>query len=213
MTVHFKLRLLIRRVGIGLLGVLAMGGAYLGALQLTGNFNTVVAGEFYRSGQLSPAQIADYVQTYGIKTIINLRGDNTGRAWYDAELVEANRLNVAHLNFGISARRELTATKAAELIALMKDAKKPILIHCQAGADRSGLASALYLAAIKNSAEAEAEAQLSIRYGHFSLPFIAEYAMDRTLKALEPSIGYSRSQSTPEAGEETASTRKKKLKH
>ncbi|MFD2031462.1 tyrosine-protein phosphatase [Ancylobacter dichloromethanicus] len=52
----------------------------------------------------------------------------------------------------------------------MKDAKKPILIHCQAGADRSGLASALYLAAIKkNSAEAEAEAQLSIRYGHFFL--------------------------------------------
>lgn len=179
-----------RRASIGLFGLLALGGTYLGALQLTGNFNTVVAGEFYRSGQLAPTQIANYTKRYGIKTIINLRGDNTGSAWYDTEVAEARRLNVTHVNFGISARRELTGPQAAALIDLMKNAEKPILIHCQAGADRSGLASALYLAAIKKSDEATAEGQLSIRFGHFSLPFIPEYAMDRTFEALEPTLGF-----------------------
>jgi protein tyrosine/serine phosphatase len=193
MTARFNDRRFIRRVGIGLFGILALGVAYLGALQLTGNFNTVVTGEFYRSGQLAPAQIADYTKRYGIKTIINLRGDNTGNAWYDAEVAEARRLNVTHLNFGISARRELSGKQAAALISLMSNAQKPLLIHCQAGADRSGLASALYLAAVKKSDEATAKSQLSIRYGHFSLPFISEYAMDRTFEALEPSLGFQHS--------------------
>jgi protein tyrosine/serine phosphatase len=165
-----------------------LGGTYLGALQITGNFNTVVAGEIYRSGQLSATQIADYTEEYGIRTIINLRGDNTGRAWYDDEVTEAARLNISHIDFAISARRELTAAQAATLVALMRNARKPILIHCQAGSDRTGLASALYLAAIKKSDVSIAQRQLSIRFGHFSLPFIAEYAMDRSFVTLVPSL-------------------------
>lgn len=204
MTGASKLGLL-RRTGVGLLAVLALGGAYLGILQVSGNFNTVVPGEFYRSGQLRPVQIASYIRKYRVKTIINLRGDNKGTPWYDAEVAEARRLNVAHIDFGISARRDMTASQSSMLITLMRTAEKPILIHCQAGADRSGLASALYLAAIKNSTEAAAEAQLSIRYGHFSLPFIAEYAMDRTFKALGPSFGYSVSQSSTATGEAAGS--------
>jgi hypothetical protein len=35
-----------------------------------------------------------------------------------------------------------------------------------------------------------AKGQLSIGFGHFSLPFIPEYAMDRTFEALEPSLGF-----------------------
>lgn len=190
MTFRLKLPPALRRACFVLLGALTMGGAYLGALQLTGNFNTVVAGEFYRSGQLTPTQIADYAKQYGIKTIINLRGDNPGNSWYDAEVAEARRLNISHINFGMSARRELTAAQATALIAAMKEAEKPILIHCKAGADRSGLASALYLAAVKKLDAATAEGQLSIRFGHFSLPFIPEYAMDRTFETLEPSFGF-----------------------
>jgi protein tyrosine/serine phosphatase len=135
-------------------------------------------------------QIADYVKRYGIKTVINLRGDNTGASWYDTEIDETRRLNVAHVDFRMSARRELTAPEAANLIALMKKAEKPVLIHCQGGADRSGLASAIYLAAVKGSDETTAENELSIRFGHFSLPFIAEYAMNRAFKALAPSLGF-----------------------
>ncbi|HQS44922.1 MAG TPA: tyrosine-protein phosphatase [Xanthobacteraceae bacterium] len=150
----------------------------------------MVPHEVYRSAQPTPKLISEYVAAHGIRTIINLRGANMGNAWYDAEISEAHRLNVTHLDFRMSARRELSLPEVRALIHLMETAEKPILIHCQAGSDRTGLASALYLAAIKKADEAEAEGQLSIRYGHFSLPFIPEYAMDRTFEAMEPELGF-----------------------
>jgi len=174
-----------RFAGLCLLCVSVLGGGYLGALQLTGNFNTVIKGELYRSGQISSQQLKDYVAEYGIKTIVNLRGDNHGDDWYETEVAQSRDLSIDHVDFGISARRELTAERAAQLIAILRTAQKPILIHCKAGADRSGLVSALYLAIIKQWSPQIAEGQLSIRYGHLSLPFIPEYAMDRSFANLE----------------------------
>lgn len=97
--------------GIALAVVVAVGG-YLGALQITGNFHPVVAGQLYRSAQPGPADIARYQKDYGIKTIVNLRGENTGSPWYDAEIAEAGKLSIAHINFRMSARRELTSRRA-----------------------------------------------------------------------------------------------------
>ena len=175
--------------GLFLMGGLALGG-YLAAIHVTGNFNEVVPNELYRSAQLSPAQIALYQQRYGIQTIVNLRGENFGAPWYDAEVGQAKKLGITHVNFRMSAKRELTQAQAAELIKLLAEAKKPILIHCQAGADRSGLASALYLAAVSKRGEAAAESQISIRYGHISLPVSPAYTMDRSFESLEPWLGY-----------------------
>lgn len=140
----------------------ALGGAYLGLLWLSGNFNTVFAGEMYRSAQLSPEQIDAYVSKYGIRTIVNLRGNNTGQPWYDAEVDESRKLQINHVDFVMSARQELPAARARQLMALLRQAPKPILIHCKAGADRSGLVSALYLATIKGLDPALAGGQLSI---------------------------------------------------
>ena len=180
MTTASQVARRLRQLGVVIFVALLVGGGYVGSLRLTGNFNPVVDGEVYRSAQLSPAEIATFAKAYGIKTIINLRGANPGKAWYDGEVNEARELGVAHLDFRMSARRELTATQAADLLALMKQAEKPLLIHCEAGADRSGLATALYLAVVKKESLAEAAGQLSFRYGHFSLPFVPEYAMDRS---------------------------------
>jgi len=55
MIARFKLGPFLRMVGIGLLATVTLGGAYLGSLRLTGNFNTVIPGEVYRSGQLRTA--------------------------------------------------------------------------------------------------------------------------------------------------------------
>lgn len=180
---------LVRRAAILALALLALGGAYLGAIHLTGNFATVVPGEVYRSGQPTAKQISEYVAAYGIRTIINLRGANVGNTWYDAEISEVHRLNLNHVNFRMSAQQELTLSEAQTLIHLMEKASKPILIHCQGGSDRTGLAAALYLAAIRKADERTAKGQLSIRFGHFSLPFIPEYAMDRTFEAVKPALG------------------------
>jgi protein tyrosine/serine phosphatase len=182
-----RIRNLIRATAIGMVSVLMVSGAYLGFLQFSGNFNTVVRGELYRSGQITPQQLDEYTTKYGIKTIINLRGSNPGNTWYDAETAESRKLHIDHVDFGLSARREVTEQQAADLIALLRSAQKPILIHCKAGADRSGFVSALYLAAIKKWRPELAEGQLSIRFGHVSLPFIPEYAMDRSFERFEVS--------------------------
>jgi protein tyrosine/serine phosphatase len=180
------------RIAIVLLVAPASAVAYLGSLQLTGNFDAVVPGEIYRSAQLTPDQMSGYISAYNIKSIINLRGENRGRPWYDAEVKESDRLKVAHVDFRMSARHELSRAQAAALIALMEKAEKPLLIHCKDGADRTGLASALYLAVLKKEGSKVAEAQLSLRYGHISLPFVPEYAMERTFEALEPALRTSR---------------------
>lgn len=166
-------------------------GGYLGYVQLTDNFAPVVAGEVFRSAQLSRGSLQDYVHREGIRSIINLRGENAGKPWYDEEISAAKELGIQHVDFRMSARRELDQSQVEQLITLMDEAPKPVLIHCKAGADRTGLASALYVAAIAKHGEDAAERQLSIYYGHLSLPFIPEFAMDRTFEAMEPWLGFS----------------------
>lgn len=181
----------LRLVSTGCLaGALFLAG-YFGTLRLTGNFHVVVSGEVYRSAQPSAADIAAYKRTHGIKTIINLRGENKGSPWYDAEIAAAKQLGIAHVDFGMSAKRELSQQEAAALVAVLARAEKPMLIHCEGGADRSGLASALYAAGVAKLDEEEAERQISIRYGHISLPLSPAYAMDRTFEALESWLGLS----------------------
>lgn len=162
-------------------------GLYLGGLQLFNNFHAVVPNELYRSAQISASEIEKYSKRYGIKTIINLRGENLGKDWYDEEVAAAKRNNIKHIDFRMSSKRELTKDRALKLIALMKNAQKPILLHCHSGADRTGLASALYLAAIKKESEFISELELSIIYGHF---LFGARAMDSTFETLEPTLGY-----------------------
>jgi protein tyrosine/serine phosphatase len=192
-----RLRSSLRRIGRGLLFTLApaviFGGGYYGYMLATTNFHAVVPGEVYRSSQPSAATIAALQKTYGIKTIINLRGDNSGRGWYDREIAQAKELDINHIDFRMSSGHELTQQQAARLIDLMRNAPKPLLIHCQAGADRTGLASALYLAAIEKRSETAAEGQMSIIYGHIPLSISHAYAMDRTFEKLEPWLGFSNS--------------------
>lgn len=180
------LRLIGVVLGVGLISILT----YAGTLAATGNFHTVAPGEVYRSAQPSAAAITDYQRDHGVRTIINLRGENQGAAWYDTEVATARRLGIQHIDFKMSARRGITKEEAWRLIQVMEQAPKPLLIHCESGADRSGLASALYLAAIKRSGEEVAEQQLSIRYGHIALPSARGWGMTVTFEDMEPSLGY-----------------------
>ncbi len=181
----------------GLLGLAGIGiayGLYVGVLMWSGNFHEVVPGELYRAAQPSEERIAGYKERYGIKTIINLRGENRGRDWYDKAKAESEKLGIAYVDFRMSARRPLTQEQARELVGLFTAAEKPILIHCQGGADRSGLASALYMAAVAKQGEEVAERQLSLRFGHLGIPFLfPSSAMDDAFEVLEPWLGYKNS--------------------
>lgn len=163
---------------------------YLLAENLTGNFHEVIAGEVYRSAQLEKGDILEYKREYGIRSVLNLRGANPGEEWYDTEIAETRKAGVAHLDFRMSAGHELTDQQALALLAVMKGAPKPMLIHCRSGADRTELASALYVAGIAQKGEWAAERQLWVYYGHLSLYINSSFAMNRTFERLEPIFGF-----------------------
>ncbi|WP_348271266.1 dual specificity protein phosphatase family protein [Rhizobium sp. Leaf384] len=161
-------------------------GGYLGYLQLSGNFHTVIEGQLYRSAQPSAASLEGYVRLYGIKTVINLRGPERREHWYTEEIATSSRLGIDHVDFAMSASREVTPETADKLVEIMKNAPKPILIHCKSGADRSGIAAALYSHKIAGHDEEMSEGQLSIAFGHIAVPYLSQaFAMDRSWEYLE----------------------------
>jgi len=169
---------------IGFLGLSC--GAYAAYLQLSGNFHPVIEGQLYRSAQPTADELASYVQTHGIKTVINLRGHHPGVEWYDREVAMAKGLGIEHIDFSMSASKMISPQKAAQIVSLMASAPKPILIHCQSGADRSGLVAALYVKKIAGWDEHKAQGQLSFYYGHVGIPIVSSaYAMDRSWQDIE----------------------------
>nr|WP_245197758.1 tyrosine-protein phosphatase [Jiella mangrovi] len=180
----------VRRIVLTLSGGLVFGAAYLGLEHVTGNVHTVIAGELYRSGTLSPAALQALVDERGIRTIINLRGRHPDHAWWRGEEQIAERNGIELIDLGWSASKPLSDKQVTAFYAAIDAAPKPVLIHCMSGSDRSGLASALYLAHRLKSDEETAEGQLSIVYGHIGLPFFPAEAMDDTFERLEPSLGY-----------------------
>ncbi|TPP11195.1 tyrosine-protein phosphatase [Rhizobium glycinendophyticum] len=182
-------RRVVFRTGLSIVSLAALFGAYVGILILSGNFHEVVPGRFYRSAQLSGVRLGEEIDRYGIKTVINLRGEGVGKGWYDDEVAATAAHGATHIDFGMSARKDLTPEKTQQLLALLKSAEQPILVHCMSGADRTGLASVIFLQQVAGVDEEEAEWQLSPLYGHINLPFLAAYAMDDTWEKLEKVIG------------------------
>lgn len=181
-----------RLAGLGLAGLLTVA-LYAGWAYANGNLHTVIAGELYRSATLPPEQLREVIASRGIRTIINLRGPSEDSSWYRDEEKIAEAAGVRLVSLSWSARQELTDDQVKAYFAALAEVPRPILVHCRSGADRTGLASALYLAAVKKADEVTAESQLSLRFGHIGLPFMPYYAMDETFERLEPRLGYPKS--------------------
>lgn len=175
---------------ISLSCVAVWGCAAIAGARLNNNFHPVVSGEVYRSAQPNAAQLTEYRDAYGIRSVINLRGIAPRAHWYRQEVTQSEALGLNHYDFPMSARHELTAEQARQLATLMRDAPKPLLIHCKAGSDRTGLAAALYLAADAGVSEEQAESQLSIAYGHIGLPFLGAWQMNETFEKMEAALGF-----------------------
>jgi protein tyrosine phosphatase (PTP) superfamily phosphohydrolase (DUF442 family) len=149
-------------------------------IQSNGNLRTVDAGLVYRSAQLSEDEFIRQVKKLGIRSVINLRGENLGADWYEAEVKAAKSLGVAFINYRMSAQVVLTVEQMKELALVMKGAPKPLLIHCRAGADRTGLAAALYCLE-EGMLPGFVQLQLSPCFGHFPFLYSESIAMDQSL--------------------------------
>ena len=174
-------RILIAATSVTLTAGLLLGGAY-GVIEYDGNFHAVKSGQVYRSAQLDGEDLTRRIQENGIKSVLNLRGESPGSDWYKAELAAVRSQGITHLNYRMSAGKPLSLEQMQEVLRLIEQAPKPILIHCKAGADRTGLISAIYLANQGESMERVQEA-LSVRYGHLPiLHWSSTIAMDQSLE-------------------------------
>ena len=166
---------------IGILVALPASGAigWAAYLRLSGNIHQIGTNEAYRSAQLSSSAFETVIEEHAIKTVINLRGSQQNAAWYDSERATTQRLSVIYIDLPLSANEEPDDAKLDLLIATMRDAENPLLIHCEGGADRSGLASALYRRFVEGTTYERAAEELSFRYGHFPWLTSRTGAMDR----------------------------------
>jgi hypothetical protein len=61
---------------------------------------------------------------------------------------------------------------------ILRSAAKPLLIHCKAGSDRTGLVAALYRYAVAGEPAEQAVSELSLHFGHFPYLTSETGAMD-----------------------------------
>ncbi|MDR3494477.1 MAG: tyrosine-protein phosphatase [Ancalomicrobiaceae bacterium] len=182
------LRRPIVRLAAEYLAVLAVvAGAILGwagYIQIGGNIDTVEQGEVYRSAQLSVDRLAGLVAEKHIKTVINLTGVHPHEPWYRLETRVLARDRVRLIDLPMSATHRPSPELLAKLITSLQTAERPLLIHCNSGSDRTGLASALYELIVKGAPIGEARRQLSFYWGHFPWLGSGTIAMDATFDAV-----------------------------
>ena len=179
LSTHLVGRFVARVTAVLLVGIGLAGGWAIG-LQLVGNVHVVEEGILYRSAQLNGQRLADVVAAHSIKSVINLRGENRGLRWYDDEIKVTAAHGVSHFDVRMSAVHEPDDATVTQLMETLRTAPRPLLIHCESGSDRTGLAAALYERFIKQQPAEVAAGQISFRYGHFPWLGNRTAAMDRT---------------------------------
>ena len=160
--------------------------SYILYMEEQGNFHPITIGEAYRSAQLDRDELEYYIKKYNIKSILNLRGKNADAPWYIEEMKVSTEYNVIHYDISIPASYEPSKKDIQKLIEIFNHAPRPILIHCQAGADRSGLVAAMWKVIVDKEPKSEARKELSILYGH--IPIGRTSAIDRFFENWEPEL-------------------------
>ena len=142
-------------------------GANVCYFYIGSNLHVVIEDRCYRSGQPDPGQLARWVKAHGIRTVINLRGKNTGHPWYDAEAQSVTELGIELLDVPLTGTQRTPEELLRGLVDAIENAREPVLLHCQQGIDRTGFGAAAYLLIRSNTALESARQQLHLRYGHF----------------------------------------------
>lgn len=128
------------------------------------NRHRVGAGRLWRSAQPAPHQIDSFARA-GIRSVVCLRGQPEYGSWP----LEHERCRALGLDFRDVTVRSRAAPERETILALkdvFETISYPALIHCKSGADRAGLAAALYLIFQEGVPPERAMRQLSLRYGH-----------------------------------------------
>lgn len=140
-----------------------------------------VAPGIYRDRQPAEDELVRAIERHDIRTVIVLRGAGEGAA---PSRRAALATDVRCVHVPISATRLPPPDRLLRLWDAIAHAERPILFHCRAGVDRTGLAAAL--AVLHDTGDLDrARGQLAlIPFGHVGI--WGTEAMDEVLDRYEP---------------------------
>ncbi|MCA9042405.1 MAG: dual specificity protein phosphatase family protein, partial [Planctomycetaceae bacterium] len=110
-------------------------------------FGTVVPGEIFRSGQISVAMFEPTVKKHDIQVVIDLNGYDTTDPNQVNEVETSKRLGIEHCRFRLDGDGRgdiMQYATAIEKLVECQSTNKPVLVHCAAGAHRTGGVVACY---------------------------------------------------------------------
>lgn len=110
-------------------------------------FGVVEQGRIYRSGQLSASLVKKILARNNIRVIVDLTTDDPKKTDQQAEKKAAAELNVKTLRFPLGGNGAGDVNCYAGAVAAIANAEKenlPVLVHCAAGAQRTGGVIAAY---------------------------------------------------------------------
>ncbi len=120
--------------------------------------------EAWRGNQPDPRRIAR-LKAMGIRTLLNLRGPSAfGVYLFEREACE--ELGLSLVDHALDAYTLGSRETYLRLFELFDIVEKPFYMHCKSGADRSGLAAALYLLDRQGATVERAMRELSLKYLH-----------------------------------------------
>lgn len=174
-----RLRLVVGSAAILLAALVA---AFLWDFVIQKNFDTVVPGKIYRSGQPTAPQLEEWIDRYDLKTILVLKP--TLRP-YEKEIAEKRGLNLHHII--VSTKQGLPEDQWQRIRGILTDEQNfPLLLHCHAGADKTGTVTALYRVEVQGWPLWKALLEMDLHYHiPFQYPALQRYLKDRFQKGFD----------------------------
>ncbi len=128
------------------------------------HFGVVTEGALYRCGQPQPAELAELIERHGLRTIVSLRGSrdvDDPDGWEQAEREACRTKGVEFVTLPCNHRNPPTAEQVQQFLDLTRDvARRPILVHCRLGQQRTLLFCALYRVHVEGVDPATAEQEM-----------------------------------------------------
>lgn len=129
------------------------------------NMHPVGTKGMWRANQPSPNRIK-WLADNGFKTILNLRGTQPGRPYYDLEHDACDKHGLAIVDLPWGSREAPYVERIEQLIEVFNSIEYPAMMHCKSGADRAGIVAVLYMLLHEGASFEEAVDHLSFKYLH-----------------------------------------------
>jgi len=113
---------------------------------------------------MSESMLARTLREREIKTVLNLRGANGHEKWYRAERDATLAAGATQVDVSLSSCVWMSRAQLLTLIDLLDSIEYPVIIHCEWGAERTGVVSAFVELLREGSTIDDARNQFALKF-------------------------------------------------